>query len=549
MKTHAPVFVRLLATTFGIFLVVLSGCEPEPSASPIEKADIATGLRFTIGGGEVLGRVHDGVRSFKGLPYAATPTGALRFRPPTPHAGWTGTLDAGAHGFACSQAGLVTGTFDEGSGEDCLHLSVHTPNPAPSKALAVIVWLHGGHFISGHSGNALYDGADLVRDNDVVVVTVNYRLGALGLLNLAALRDEDGPETGSSANIAIQDQIAALQWVSDNIDRFGGDKGNVTVMGSSSGGLSVCVLLTTSGSFGLFQRAVIQSGGCHVRMSSKSLAQRQSLKLANAVGCSSAQGRMTCLRAKTAAQLATALKVDQPLPGGLLFGTVNPPVWLPFVDGTILAAQPGVMLEASKAHFVEVIVGSNRDEARGFAHGLLGSVSPKTDKEYLHAIGRRFGVQAHEVVARYPPATLGGYDKALAQVGTDAFFTCPARRTAKALAGYTTAYRYHFEREPTGAFMPEIGVFHGAEIPYVMGNSDTGAMGDLQGNGIEVSALVQGYWVRFAKTGNPNGGGDPVWPKWSDEDPHMRFTNSAGADTELRKEACDFWDTIPFHEE
>ncbi len=534
-----------------VITLLWGGCDAPQSVteSQLLSQSIVKGLTIPTGQGAVRGVLQGDVRAWRGLPFAVTPTGAHRFRPPAAHPHWSGVLDVTKHGLSCARADLLSGKYDANSGEDCLHLAVYSPHPAPSAALPVMVWVEGGPFIYGEGGLPLSDGVDLVRDHDVVVVAVNYRQGALGFLRLPELVAEDGDKMESSANLGLQDQVAALRWVRDNIGAFGGDRDNVTLFGQSAGGTSVCALLTTVDSAGLFRRAIIQSGLCHVRLPSADFARQQGLKLAAALGCTVAGDRAACLRGKPVQHLVSAVPGKPSPPGGPLFAMSAQPLWSPFVDGQVLTAQPAAMLDTSLTHFVQVLIGSNRDEARLFHQGLLGDTLVSNDKEYLHAIGRRFGNRAHEIVGKYPPGDHGGRNMALAQVATDAFFTCPARRTAKALAAYTTTYRYQFEHQPTATALDDIGVFHSAELPYVFGNDGGMIVGAAQGNGLLVSALMQRYWTRFATTGDPNGGDDPTWSTWTAKDEHMRIAQPAKQGEGLKTDICDFWDTIPFHEE
>lgn len=559
-STDVPfAYAAILRLAVVLVAGVGGGCSDPDETSNDRTAQIQDGVVIDIKAGVVRGQLLDGVRTWRGLPYAATPTGTRRFRPPQPHPGWSEPLHALAHGRACAQASSFTDAFDPTSGEDCLYLSVASPAAAPKSPLPVMVWIHGGAFVTGHGGEVKTDPAKLVAHHNVVVVRINYRLGVSGFVHLPQLLANDGDEAASAdnasiGNVGLRDQVAALQWVQANIRAFGGDPNNVTVFGQSSGGLSVCALLTSPLSGGLFHRAIIQSGSCHVRLPSAAAAKKQSEALLDTVGCATATNPLSCLRSKPIEDLVSAAIPGEKLPGGLFFGTVSQRVWTPFVDGDFLLQQPSWLMDQSNVHDVQVIVGSNKDDGRLFQLGLLGGAAVKTDKEYLQAIGRRFGIKAHDIVAKYPPSKFGGHDLALAEVATDAFFTCPARRTAKALGAYAAVYRYHFEFPPMGSVGGGLGVLHGAEVPYVFGNGADGEVAAMSADEAKVSALMQRYWVRFAKTGDPNSSvgavdSDPLWPKSDGKDALLRIKAAVESGSELKAEICDFWDKIPFHVE
>jgi len=280
----------------------------------------------TTTSGVVHGSSIDGVHSFLGIPFAAPPVGPLRFLPPKPPAPWTTPRQAIAYGPDCAQLG-ATGSLTASSSEDCLYVNVWTP-AAPVTKAPVYLWIYGGGFVSGSGANTLYNGSNLVVAENAIVVTFNYRLGALGFLAHPELATEEGVATAPSAGLA--DQQAALKWVHDNIAAFGGDPANVTLAGESAGGESVCTHLAMPGSKGLFAHAIIESGPClDAAFTTKAAAEDQGTRLATALSCTD----LACIRGKTAEEVLKAL------PGRkALVGPGNS--WFPLVDGALLPSTP-----------------------------------------------------------------------------------------------------------------------------------------------------------------------------------------------------------------
>jgi len=550
----AEVTMKSLRTPLALcgLLLLMSACESDDGSAAADNKNptdnknkalepIPTGVEFTTSSGPIVGKVEDGVRVFRGIPYAAPPVGDLRFRPPAPHVGWTAPRTTTEHGKSCLQANFITAKYDKTSAEDCLVLSVYTPQTIQQQGWPVMFWIHGGAFLTGHGGQAVYDGKVLAKGHNVVVVTINYRLGVTGFGALGEL---------AAANVGLQDQVAALSWVKANARRFGGDPDNITIFGESAGGMSVCALLAMPSAKGLFARAIIQSGLCHVQLPPAEPVRKQTIALAEAAGCKDPATRLACMRKLGPEQLVEALKPDKVLPGGLLFGTIGQPVWFPYVDGDVLPDQITAVYDCGKAHAVPVIIGTNHDEARLFHKGILGDKSVDSDKGYVEAVGRRFGKHADAIVKRYPAKDYESFDMALAQIGTHALFTCPARRAAKGLAQSGDVYRYHFEYTPTGVALDGLKVFHAAELPYVFGNDGGFMLGTLEGDGVQMSAMMRRYWTNFARKGTPNfktvkGPADADWPKWTADDDHLVLSKPAKAAKALEKDACDFWDTVP----
>lgn len=357
-----------------------------------------------------------------------------------------------------------------------------------------MVWIHGGGFANGAGSLPVYSGARLARLG-VVVVTINYRLGPLGFLAHPLLTAED-PQ-GTSGNYGLLDQIAALEWVRDNIAGFGGDPANVTVFGESAGGMSVCDLMVSPRAEGLFARAIVQSGPFDARGvgmdAVRSLAEAEAVgqRLSRRLGCDRAPDELDALRAVPAEDLiAAGEQTVVRIPGGIGFG--------PVVDGVVLPGDPAALFAAGKLHDVDLMVGANADEANLF---LLG-MRDRTPAQVAAFVRRLYEPYADEVLALFPPSAYGSRAAALGKAVTVMGFLAPARFAAASVArAGGDAYLYHFARRPPPA--GDLGAFHGLEIPYVFGNSalTLDLTGGVDG---ELSAAMMRYWVAFARDGDPN---------------------------------------------
>ena len=478
--------------------------------SSIDAGDAARpplGEIVTTDRGDVRGQDDGDLIVFRGIPYAAPPVVALRFKRPAPHPGWGDVLDATQFGPRCPQpmGGAAVGD------EDCLHLNVWAPSaPSGSGPRPVMVFIHGGGYLAGSSTTALYDGARLARAGDVVVVTFNYRLGILGFLASEALAAEE-PD-GAIGNFGTWDQIAALRWVQRNIASFGGDPGNVTVFGESAGGMSVCTILGAPAADGLYARAIIESGGgCNgferPRVSSlgrPAMIERHAQRIAD-LGCATASDVADCLRDLLPATIVgnTALLQE------ITFERTRPASvpFAPSIDGVLMNEDPYDRVAGGRAPDVPIVAGTNADEAFLFtvSEVILNSAM------YESRVRAILGADADAVLAVYPASAFARPKEAWNTLMTDLGFVCPALSFAEAAsAGPQPSFTYHYTHVMGGVFATG-GSLHGLELFFVFGNfadSYTPRPEDLA-----LRATMQTAWTAFARSGAPVT--TPAWPPYA----------------------------------
>ncbi|WP_300013512.1 carboxylesterase/lipase family protein [Pseudonocardia sp.] len=468
--------------------------------------------------GEVRGRTVGGVTSFLGIPYAAAPFGAGRFRPPGPVTPWDGVRDALEHGPTAPAPGYPPPFSDllpvvTIPGEECLNVNVWTPDPGAA-GLPVMVWIHGGAFVNGSNSIPVYDGTAFARDG-VVLVGVNYRLGAEGFLLLP-----DG-----TPNLGLLDQVAALTWVRDNIAAFGGDPGNVTVFGESAGAMSVGALLAMPSAAGLFRRAILQSGAAHHTLT-PATATKVAGYVADEVGAQPSVASLSTVSPErlVAAQQALALQLAQaPDPGRWGEITANQMMFEPVVDGEVLPVPPTRAANPD----VDVMIGTNCDEHRFFLVPP-GGLDRVTD-ERLEAVAAAY---------RLPAGALGHYRAlhdnpglVLADVMTDWFFRLPALRLAEA---HGRAHVYEFDWV-TPVLGGRLGSCHALELGFVF---DTLAAGTMLSGDDAPQALADAMhaaWVGFARTG------DPGWEPYGEARRVRRFGDVIETQTDPRGAIRELW--------
>ena len=394
----------------------------------------------------------------------------------------------------------------------------------------MLVWLHGGGLISG--GAQRFDGARLASEGEMVVVTINYRLGALGFLSTPELDDTGG-------NYGLMDQAAALRWVHRNADRFGGNARNVTLAGQSGGARSVCAHLASPRSHGLFDRAIVQSGACDNEVLTRSEARQFGARAVDKLGCTDAADVAACLRQRPPARLVETLEGV----GAQLDARVSDRPWNPVTGTKMLPHQPGEALRDGSAARVPLLVGGTRDEMRGFVFGQAGDA---TEEEYRSLIVSLFSDRADEVLAEYPTA---GYDSpalALATVHSDwggQIGACPVLRTAEAASAHQPVYVYEFAEDSgqaPGGF--PLGAYHGLDVPYTWTLNGYNPYPPLNAEQSQLSATMIDYWASFAHTGDPNGPGRPHWPEYAAAGTVVELSTAGIAPTPFAEDhRCDFW--------
>ena len=535
-----------------ITLAVLSaawsslGCSSDETVADesATKRGIQKGTSIRIADGRLEGAAEAGVRHFFGIPYAKPPLGELRFKAPVKNERWSGARAATEFGGRCAQpTSLNTGPGTDN--EDCLYLNVWSPDPAPEAPLPVMFWIHGGGNQNGATSDLLpgvgkrlfYDGQSLAAKHGVVVVSVNYRLGVLGYLAHPALGEEGSP----SGNQGLLDQRLALEWVRDNILAFGGDPNNVTIFGESAGARNVCFQVVSPGSKGLFRRAISESGDCTGKIATRSEAEAQAAAFVEAVGCGAANV-LSCLRNKPASELIIPDQFDgaapDPVPGGSAYsGGVPRWEFRPVVDGSVVPKMPRDLFAEANIGGDAYLMGTNTEEG-ALAHLTAPKVSSEAD--YLLALERRFGTFGSRVAAAYPLSDFASPNDALIRVSTDSRYSCAVEDFAERAAGaHLNVYAYNFDLDYAIPGLESLGPAHGAELTFVFGSL---APEQWPAGTQAVSELMQGYWSRFATSGDPNGGGAPQWPKF-DAARGNRLNLDLDPDVveQFRAERCALW--------
>jgi para-nitrobenzyl esterase len=532
----APSALRAGRRAAALALLIASGLlcpqDPAEAASCVAQETVVC----TTSGG-VRGVPEGATVAFKGIPYAKPPVGALRWRPPQPAEASDEVRDGGRFGPICPQivAGKVAGE------EDCLTLNIWKPAKPAGAPRPVMVWLTGGgnHSLSGQGspgfGGVAYDGEVLAGRGDVVFVSFNIRLGALGFLAHPALSAEL-PEK-ISGNYGSLDQVAMLQWLSRNIATFGGDPTRIFLFGTSAGEGNICALMTSPMTKGLFHGAAMQSSvpaACELQTLAE-VEKGTGARVAKAAGCDQAGDVAGCLRGKSVEEIVSAV------PG--TFG-VFPRIYGPNVDGHVFPDQPIKRIAARQHHAMPVIIGSDADETMQF----VNAAGPVIDEaSYAAAIEKLFGAAAREaILARYPARSHESPRRAFVQLTTDALFTCISRRVARTLAAAQSepVYRYLFthllENDPAERAN---GSIHTVEHPFFF--AWRGKYRPTQAD-LSVQDALVGYWTRMAKTGDPNGEGAVSWPAVAkDRDAYLEIAPKVVAGQGPAAAECDFWDTLP----
>jgi para-nitrobenzyl esterase len=500
--------------------------------------------------GSLQGVVSTTMIQYLGIPYALAPTGAMRWTPPQPYGTWAGIFQAVKAGSVCPQInpmGVIVGS------EDCLFLNVYAPlgkKRLKPTGRAVMVWIHGGGLNKGAGSD--FDPTPLVEGGDVIVVTINYRLGMLGFLAQQAL-DSEGHDAG---NYGFMDQQLALHWVNDNIAAFGGDPSRITIFGESAGGLSIYSQLASLQAGGLFERAIAQSGAYagfspNYRDNIIPIATAEfagnpfapsGQEMTTAAGCPD-QTTATCLRALA-------------FPTLVMTQVTNKYPTLPVIDGTLLTQTPGDAFDSGTFNRVPVITGNNHDEYRYFV--ATDYPQPVGNSQYATLFGKLFGSTiAAGVETEYPlgssPAT-NETELQLSAAGTDGIFVCPARRAERGLAQFVNVWAYEFNDESAPFPATPVldfpwGAYHSADVQFVL-NRVGPPPPAFTSDEIKLSAAMISYWTHFAKKGNPNSTATTHWTRYNSKiDERQSLIPptplvESGSDFDTAHNCTAYWDKL-----
>jgi para-nitrobenzyl esterase len=489
--------------------MTVAGAGPASAAEPVR---VETGL--------LQGTSESGLTVYKGVPFAAPPVGDLRWRPPARPAPWQGVRQADTYGLACPQdqsANARIGMPVVPAGEDCLYLNVWTPAKAATERLPVMVWIYGGGFALGATNMPTYDGANLAR-RGVVVVSIAYRVGPLGFMAHPELSAESGGK--GSGNFGLQDQIAGLQWVKDNIAAFGGDPNRVTIFGESAGGISTSMLAASPVAKGLFHRVISQSGGSFgpPQPGGWGGVNVPPLKAAEAMG----KAFLDRLGAKSVAEART-------LPADELVKAAGPGLgggFWPVLDGYVIPDDQFKLYRAGRFNDTPVLIGTNSDEGSLFVPAI-------TAADYVAGVRKGYGAYADKILAAYPAKDDAQALRSARDLFRDTGFAWHTWAWARwqSEKGKNKAYVYYFRQRPPYPDIPQFkdwGASHGSEIQYVFGNLAPPM--PWRDEDRQVSDRMMSYWVNFAATGDPNGPELPSWPAFAKSSP---VTLLLSAQTEL----------------
>jgi para-nitrobenzyl esterase len=561
ISSRSRLYRYLFACSLSLAFVATVACGDDDDADA-EGGDAGAGqdggdgeasdpLLITLDDGQIRGEMSGEARRFLKIPYAKPPLGELRFKAPVPNDPWTGVRHETEFAEGCPQ--LQDQGAPASNNEDCLYLNVWSPEPAPDRA-PVMMWIHGGGNFSGAAGISVplsgsfgeeqlwFDGQYFASRNNVVLVTINYRLGPFGFFAHPALAGEGEPV----GNQGMLDQRMALQWIRDNIAEFGGDPDNVTIFGESAGAGDVCYHVASPGSRGLFHRAVSQSGGCTVRAMDDwsdiaDIGTRMEA-YGEAVGCEKAEGQLDCLRQASVEDLLA--NADQPAPGG---GEIRGERAWSF--GVVLGGSDAFLPDTPRAMFdsgdvarVPFLIGTNNDEATSF----FWQGDSLTDEEgYMADLQARYGDAASDIAAMYPPSDFDGdFDEARIRLFTDSFACSSNDLALRAVRAGLTVYMYNFN--VWWSLAPDlIRAGHAFEISHVFGKPfvPTGQDPAVTEESQAVADAMNDYWSRFAAAGDPNGPGAPaVWPEFrEDDDKRLQLDSDWQVLEDFRAEQCAFW--------
>ena len=517
--------IRRLTTLLAAVLIAAGCGGPVPTVAPVDLTVVRTSA------GPVHGTQEAGFRLFQGVPYAT----AARWQPPAAPVPWRAAREATKPGPRCIQDVRIDPDYGLPTSEDCLNLTVWTPDGATRKTpRPVMVWIHGGGFLNGSSD--IYNSRSLTTAGDIVVVTINYRLGALGFLAHPALATP-GQDPG---NYGLADQQAALRWVRGNIGAFGGDPDRVTIAGESAGAMSVCDHLVAPESAGLFRAAIMQSGPCQAQ-ADLAAGERISVDYAARAGCRSMATALRCLLALPADRLYDG-------PAYFRIGSTNP-LSGPLTGTGILPVAPNTVAARAPTARVPVLIGSTADEYTLFV--ALNYLRQHRIAPYPTLLREAFGGQAAAVAARYPLSRYdGSAGLAYAAAVTDGVFACPIDTMAAGLARRAPVYAYEFNDrhapvpEPLRHTPFAAGAGHALELRYLF---QMGGAPALDAEQHQLSDEMVAYWSRFVTTGAPDVPDQPEWPALDPDHPEVLSLQTGGSTLTTdfaARHHCEFWRSL-----
>jgi len=512
MKRSVAARLRnLLLISSAVAATLLAGCKP---------GNIEVETSYGI----VAGMQDETLSRFLGIPYAKPPIGDLRWADPQPPEAWEGVYQATQFKPACMQQETTPTVLVEQ--EDCLTLNIWAPNtPGPHP---VMFWVHGGGNETGSASEPYFDGSKLAASQNVVFVSINYRLNAYGFFALPSINGAPA----INGNQGIKDQIAALQWVQGEITHFSGDPNNVTVVGHSGGATDICALLATPKTGApkrLLHKAIMQSGACEtLEITDLATAQQHGLDYINALGCSDASDPLACARALPAQResFKTAL----------------------VIDGDVLPQHPLDLLANTDKSDTPLLIGTNKDE---WSVVVGQQDNPADEAGYLALLAKDFPGEETALASLYPLGNYPTSGQAHADLLGDDMFHCPALDTAHAWSAHNNTWLYHFTHDINSLYSaitalsfgenaPEVGTFHGAEWAYIFDDT-LFATRDLTARHM-LHDLFQNAWGNFARSGNPNGESVPQWDTFdAARDNYLDISESPQNRDGLRAGYCDYW--------